>query len=257
LLPYHHQQTNNLNLGYYMNRIIITTIAGLFIAASASAQNLIGYWDQNSNQLPDETFGFAPASFPQPADQGSGTMTLSNFDTTTGGNGAYSFIQSFAGSTVNALDSVPSGGSLSPQGGADLGGNFSNNGMHIDFNVSTAGFSGISISWAQRGTSTGFDSRTLSWSANGGGTFSVFATDSGTLGSSFAGVAYDLASITALDNNPNVVLRITLDGATSGTGNNRFDNILVTAAVPEPSVYAALIGLAALGFVIARRRRAS
>jgi hypothetical protein len=240
-----------------MKKIIqLITAAGVLAASSLSAQNLISYWDQNSNSLPGG-FGFLPADFPQSADQGSGTLTIGNFDMTVDGTtGAYSYIQSFGGSTTNALAGVASGGSLSPQGGVDVGGAFSNNGMYIDLNVSTAGFAGVTVSWAQRGTSTGFDSRSFSYSADGGGSFNVVNVDTGALGSTWTTQTYDLSAITAIDDNMDVVFRITLDGATGGNGNNRFDNILVTAAVPEPATYAALAGLLALGLVIARRRRA-
>jgi len=241
-----------------MNKSIITTLSLGVLAASASAQSVVAFWDQNSNVI-SSGFGFTTTSFPQSADQGSGALTLGNFDTTFVNNGTedvYTYIQSFGGTTVGALAGVDAGGSLSPQGGSDLGGGaFANNGMNIDFSVSTLGFSGITISWAQRGTATGFTSREISFSSDGGANFIVVDTNTGALSSTFTQLTYDMTSVTALDENPNVVFRIVLDGATGSTGNNRFDNILITAAVPEPSTSALLLGALGLAFVLYRRRR--
>jgi uncharacterized membrane protein affecting hemolysin expression len=65
----------------------------------------------------------------------------------------------------------------------------------------------------------------------------------------------ELGTLSALDNASDAFLRVTFDGATGATGNNRLDNITLTA-VPEPSTYAALLGLLALGVVAYRRRKA-
>lgn len=242
-----------------MKKIIAFISLGAAFASAASAQSIVAFWSQNSNNLTPSGFGFTPDSFPQSPDEGSGSITLSNFDTSTTNNGSvdvYTYIASFAGTTVNALPNYASGGSLSPQVGSDDGGGiFSNNGMNIDFSVNTVGLSEISISWAQRGTASGFTSRAFAYSSNGGTDFTEFANDSGALGS-WTTTAYDLSSVSALDDNASVVFRITLDGGTGSTGNNRFDNILVTAAIPEPSTYATMLGLLTLGFVAYRRRKA-
>ncbi|MCC5841095.1 MAG: PEP-CTERM sorting domain-containing protein [Opitutales bacterium] len=237
---------------------ILSLGAAVFgLATALSGQTTIAYWAQNDNDLAGGGFGFTPASFPQAADVGTGFITLSNFnaalnsddDDYIGSNpGAYAFIQSFGGNTANALPGFPGGGSLSPQGGADL----SNNGMHIDFAISTVGFTDLAISWAQRGTAGGFASRQFSYSADGGSSFTEFALSTGALGD-WTIQSYDLSLVETVNNNPNVVLRITLDGAIGATGNNRFDNIHITA-IPEPSTYAAFAGLAVLGLVLVRRR---
>ena len=231
-----------------MQAAMIALSIGLGTAASA---DVVAYWDQNSNDLGGGLFGFTPADFPQPADQGTGTLTLEDFDMTVGANGAYSTIQSFGGSTENALPAVASGGSLSPQGGDDGTGAQSNNGMSIVLTASTTGLEDVIVSWAQRGTSTGFNSRAFSYSTDGVN-YTLVDTDTGALGSTFVTESYDLSSITALDDAPAVFFKITLDGATSATGNNRFDNILIEASViPEP----ASVVLMGLGAVAMLRRR--
>jgi hypothetical protein len=58
-----------------------------------------------------------------------------------------------------------------------------------------------------------------------------------------------------LDGATDAYLRLTLAGASSGTGNNRFDNIQFNAtAVPEPTSML-LAGSVALGGVFLRLRR--
>lgn len=201
-----------------------TLIAILLLCCTlpAWAQQPIAYWAQNSNTLASGGNGFTPSSFPQSADVGEGILFLENFDNTTNSNGAYQYIQSFAGTTSNRLDGFPSGGSLSPQVGA---GN-SNNGMHIVLEVDTTGYQDIQLSWAQRGTSTGFTSRTVEWSVDGS-SYNTIAVDSGALGG-WQTRSYDVSDVSELNDNSVVYFRITLDGGSGTSGNNRFDNILVS-----------------------------
>ncbi|MDT8450791.1 MAG: ExeM/NucH family extracellular endonuclease [Wenzhouxiangellaceae bacterium] len=198
--------------------LIFTLAAGPLLGQ----QQTLAYWAQNDNALPGGGFGFTPDSFPQPADVGAGFIVLRDFDASLDASGAYAFIQSFGGTAENALPGFASGGSLAPQGGAGT----ANNGMSIEILVDTTGFENIRVSWAQRGTSTGFASRRFAWSAESA-TFTEFAVDDGTLGSSWQTRSHDLSSVDALADNPLAVFRITLDGATGASGNNRFDNILV------------------------------
>lgn len=194
----------------------------LVISAGAQGPNVLAYWAQNNNNLPSSGFGFTPASFPQPADVGNGSLSLENFNEAVGGNGAYSSIQSFTGTTANAEAGFGSGGSLSPQGGPGL----SNNGMSILLEVSTLDHEDINLSWAYRRTGTGFNSVQLAYSSDGGSSFTNFGAPF-TPPSSFSTTSFDFSSIAALNDNPDVVFRITLNGATNASGNNRYDNIKV------------------------------
>ncbi len=219
-----------------MRLIILALLAGFAGSAFAQSETL-AYWAQNDNNLPGGGFGFQVGDFSQGADAGSlaedAELRLGNF-VETNTDGVYDCIQSFGGTTVNALDGFEGGGSLSPQGCADT----ANNGMYIELAVSTVGYQAPVISWAQRGTASGFDSRQFAWSDDGGDSFTGVGSDEGTLGSSWVLAEYDLAGIDSLADNPDVVFRITLDGASGATGNNRFDNIRIDAAPlgSEPGV---------------------
>ncbi|QDU91326.1 hypothetical protein Pla175_47470 [Pirellulimonas nuda] len=204
----------------------LAAVAFLSLSAPAHAV-LIAYWDQNSSSLPSGSLGFTPSDFPQAADRGTGALALAQFNTATAGDdGAYTAIQRFSGDELNAQQGAPAGQSLSPLVGASVDGAFSNNGMSILLSVSTAGFEDIRVSWAQRGTATGFTSREFLYSTDGV-SFTSFETDTGVLSSTWTLEAYDLSAISEVENAPSVVFAIKLDGGTNASGNNRFDNITI------------------------------
>jgi hypothetical protein len=163
-----------------------------------------------------------------------------------------------AGTTNNARLGHLAGQSLSLQGGTGT----ANNGRHITFNVSTLGFSDIVVSFATQGTSTGFNSNQFQYSLDGI-TFVDFglpyapATVFGTVP-----FVFSLASIAALNNNPNAAFRIVFNSATTATGNNRIDNFVVEGSaadtsVPEPATAILLLsGLSGL-YGLKKRRRAA
>lgn len=234
------------------NPLALAGLALIMAFTTSSQGALLAYWDQNNNSLPNNptSFGFITTAFPQSADQGSGSLSLADFDTTTvtigGTDEVFDYIESFGGTDLNAQPSIVAGGSLSPQGGALN----SNNGMSIILQVSTVGFTDVVVSWDQRGTATGFTSRAFDYSTDGIN-WTNFDTDSGALTSTWVTEEYDLAAISEIENQSSVYFRIVLDGATATTGNNRFDNLTVTA-VPEPA--AALLGAFGLLGLLRRRR---
>ncbi|MCC5856204.1 MAG: ExeM/NucH family extracellular endonuclease [Idiomarina sp.] len=212
---------------YIIAILVSLMLSAPFVSQEAVAQETIAYWAQNNNVLANGSNGFDPSSFPQAADEGNGFLTLQNFDETLTSAGAYARILSFAGTTVNRISTAyPAGGSLSIQGGAG----FSNNGAQVLLEVDTTGFIDIQFSLAIQGTATGFNSRVFEWSVDGV-TFHEFAVDTGTY--NFSARVFDLSEVEALNDNEQVFIRITVDGATNATGNNRFDNILVSGTSLE------------------------
>jgi len=182
-------------------------------------------------------------------DHGSGTLT-SNLNAVN--------ILFAAGTTTNARQGDPAGQALSLQGGT---GN-ANNGKNITLAVSTVGFSNIVVSFATQGTSTGFNSNQFQYSLDGVSfvDFSSPYTPATTFGAT--PLVFSLAAIAGLNNNPNAVFRIVFNGASSSTGNNRIDNIVVdgtstaTATIPEPtSALLLLTGISSLYKLRRRRKR--
>jgi hypothetical protein len=159
-------------------------------------------------------------------------------------------ITHFAGTTVNAQMGDPAGRALALQGGV----NTINNGRSLTLLFNGSGWMDFNLSYATQRTSTGFNSQTLSYSTDGVNFVNVGSFTE--IPSAFATRSWDLSSIGDLNDEQGIWLRLTFTGATAELGNNRIDNLVVTAnPVPEPATMAALaIGL---GAVAARRRRKS
>ena len=192
-----------------------------FAASQAALADELAIWNFNDSDLN--------------VDHGSGTLT-SNLNVVN--------LLFAAGTTNNARLGDAAGQALSLQGGTGV----ANNGRNITFNVSTVGFSNILVSFATQGTSTGFNSNQFQYSLDGlnfidfGPPYTP-AVVFGTLP-----LVFTLTSIAGLNNNPNAAFRIIFNGATSSTGNNRIDNIVVegtNATIPEPTT--ALLLLSGLG----------
>lgn len=158
------------------------------------------------------------------------------------------------GTTLNAFDSAPAGNDLRTQRAVR------GNGTTLNFTFNMEGLRDAELTFAgyrteRAGSSTGPSEFQASYSVDGL-TFTDFGTAQLFNTSSFTIMTVTAPS--ALDNQTTAVIRLTLSGATGSVGDSgsgaRFDNFQI-AAVPEPSTYAALLGLLALGFVAYRRRR--
>lgn len=198
-------------------------IAGA-ISTGASAE-VVAYWHFN---------GFDPANGPVvAASSGSGSLDCSSFGTG---------LTAFGGTDVNALEGVVAGDSLGLTGS-------SHNGSIAQFNVGTAGFADLTLSFAARRSSTGFGNDRLEALVSGVWTL-VTTFNPSTV--AWTSVSINLSDYDTLENG-NAAFRMVFDGATSGSGTVRFDNVTVSgSAVPAPGAMA-LVGLA--GLVGSRRRR--
>ena len=216
-----------------MSYRVLTFLTLLSTCATAEA-DLIALWNFNDENLVVD----------RQAPGRSATMST-NFEADN--------VQYFSGSSVNAQDGDPAGQALALQGGAAN----ANNGRFLDFGVSTLGFEDILVSFATRRTGTGFDDNSFQYTLDGIDYTELTTYDPP---ASFGLLSFDLSSITGLDNNPNAGFRILFDGATSASGNNRIDNLLVSgdvapvAAVPEPGTLL-LMGVAGLGGLVSQRKR--
>lgn len=194
------------------------------VTGSAAADVLAGW---SFNGLP------APVAPQIGAQHGTGNIDLAAF------NGAGLSWQT--GSDLNLFPADAAGESL------NFGGTGAN-GKSAIISTSAVGFADLKLTMAVRATSTGHVSSVIEafdgelWNLVGG--FSLTP-------STWAVATFDLASLDYLENQP-AFLRLRLEGATSGAGSFRIDNVQIEGtAVPAP----ASIALAGAALACIRRRR--
>ncbi len=187
---------------------LFTLLLSLFVIAGASSQVTIHNWNFNVG-----TPG-AGSEWPTSISATTGTGILThNLDS----------IVSFTGTTLNAEGGDVAGGCFVPVG-------MPLNGDTIYFAVPTTGYVGIILSYATRGTSTGFTSQEILYSLDG----STYISDTTITGitTSFDIKTVNLSDISGADNNPNFKIAIRIDGASSAGGNNRYDNVKIQGFLP-------------------------
>lgn len=202
-----------------MKRPLLSLLTVLMTASGALADT-VAYWNFNSLSIATASApgaGGVPTSIT--ANQGTGTVSL------TGWTG---LVDDFGGSTINAISPDASGASLS------LVSNAGNNSF-IELQLNLADFGDPIITFATRGTSSGFNSGVWSYSVAGGAFTTISGVNTATTSTTFALATVDLSAINAVDGQANVRLRYTLSGATNATGNNRIDNIQVNATMTSDS----------------------
>ena len=104
--------------------------------------------------------------------------------------------------------------------------NNSANGKGFVFVFSTANYENIKISYAYRATTTGFNKNTISYSTDG---INFIKLDSATItnNTSWYSKSFDFSSFTNLNNQNEIYLKLTVNGATAAAGNMRIDNIYI------------------------------
>ena len=228
--------------------LFLSTIAVACFATQESSANLLVAWDFAG--LPATTVATNTPSI-LPASVGIATIDISNFGLGTP-QGTNPERTSFGGSTLNTF-----AGGEAVAGTALALANSSANGKSLIFSFNTLGYEDLILSFATRGTSTGFNTHAWSWSTDGIN-YTPVAGNTAVTATTFEVKTLDLSAVAGLDNASAAYLMLTLSGASSATGNNRLDNIQLNAspiAVPEPSAMAIVGGFGLLGLFMAARRR--
>ena len=117
--------------------------------------------------------------------------------------------------------------------------NNSANGKSIVFHFSTTGYQNVVLTMAARRSAQGFNSTV--WAYSSDGTNFTTVPSMSTVPSTAATYelqTLDFNGITAIDDQPNVYLRCTYDGAQSASASFRIDNVLIAAHPAGPDVWA-------------------
>ena len=170
----------------------------------------------------------------------------------------------FISSAVNPQRTMFGGTVLNAFAGGDAGtiaalalANNSANGKSIIFSLDMSLYQDLVLSFALRGTSTGFNSHQWAYSSDGT-SYTPFGANTADNTANFVLKSVDFSSINILDGDASVFIKLTVTGATTAAGNNRFDNIQFNAApVPEASTWVAGLGLTLgmLGTFIRKHRK--
>lgn len=174
-----------------------------------TAQLPVAYWNFNFD-IPEEGENW---NQPIPAPIGNGDIVYT-----------FSEAISLQGTTLNGIDAEESGGSFVPQGGT---GN-ENNDEYFTINQSTDGFLNIVLSYALRRSNNGFDTHLIEYTTDGDNWIEKETIDVSEYTNNWSIdqiVVVDFSGIPDVNDNNDFAIRITVSGATSATGNNRFDNI--------------------------------
>jgi len=220
--------------------IIILYLTG---TTGMTQATLIAGWDFSNLGNPSTTVS---------ATAGSGSLDLSSFVDTQQ--------DPVTGTSVNAF----SGSEISPGTALSLK-NSSANGHSVVFSLDMLGYQDLVLTFATRGTTSGFTMQTWSYSLDGSTYVPLIintAVHDGT--SVFVTKTVDFSSST-LDNDASIFIKLTVNGAGSSIGNNGFDNIQFNAdtyiaAIPEPAEYGLISAISLLGIcgaVIWRKQRAA
>lgn len=224
-----------------MKKILSLSIAVLIsLSATKSSATLIAGWDFAGLLAAPNT----PATIA--ATVGSGSIDVSEFIPT----GSNAERNAFAGSTINTFIGGDTGAGMA----LSLV-NSNANGKSLIFSFSMLGYEDLVVSFATRGTATGFNTHAWSWSTDGIG-YTPFAGNTAVTATSFELKSIDFSSVSGLENSASAYLKLTFSGATSTSGNNRLDNIQFNATVvPEPSIAALVGGFGVLALFMSSRRR--
>jgi hypothetical protein len=220
-----------------MKKILLTLSAIAATALAAQAQTTIANWTFEPDPLPTNVTNSAIGPFS--ATVGTGSVT-----------GLHA--------SNNTVWNSPSG-----NGSANsLSANSWTSGDYFQFQFSTLAFSNIAITWSQTRSGTGPTNFSLRYSTDGTSftSFTNYSVAQVTWNSTSNNLASiftsDLSSITELNAQTDVYLRLVSDQTAASAGTGRIDDVTITG-VPEPSTYAmlALAGAGFAGYVIRRRRR--
>jgi hypothetical protein len=236
--------------------LILAVLAG---AAGAANADVVAYW-AFPGTVPGGASNYV-ISWPIAADvkANAGSATLDTDASKYDGSAAPTAVQQGAmqlltGDLANAESGFTAGSGLGMRN-LNISGGAQNltEGKSIFLTFDASNYQNMVLSFADRYTATGPTTTTISVSADGVAYTNVTAL-ANVRNSTFATQTVNLSSFTALNNDSQVFVRITVSGYNSGSnGAARFDNIKINGTlIPTPGALA-LAGMG--GLLVTRRRR--
>lgn len=247
-----------------MNRMSIAggfmAVLGLVTLAGSAHAGLLAGWDfQTTTTGGTAVTAWNATTFPKVfnANVGSGTIYLdgtngsSNWDLTA--SNTTTELNAFGGTAVNSGSGLTSV-TTSPAALALVNQTANNKSAVFAFNMS--GFTDLAVTYASQRTATGFNTQQWDYSTDGVA-WNPLSTQTA-IPSAFGLIT--LPTTAALNNTATSFLRLTVSGNTSGSGNNRLDNIQFnatpgTAPVPEPGTMVLLATGLMPAIAFLRRRK--
>jgi len=205
------------------NPFILLLLFGLFMSlGNVSGQSMLAAWTFDVLAGQPNTPTSVLAQFGEQV----GTAGLY----ADGSNGSSTWLQatelnSFGGTTLNDPRPTPVAGQAYT---LVAGTNFSANGKSVVIKFSMTGYQNPILTFATRGSSTGFNIHQWAWSTDGTN-FTNFGDNTANTTSTWLTKTLDMSLINDLDGAAGVYLRLTVSGASSASGNNRLDNIVINA----------------------------
>lgn len=164
----------------------------------------------------------------------------------------------FGGTSLGLPGSGSPPGSPTGQSGSNALAIVGMSGGSVTISLSTLNYSNVAISFAAQRTATGGASTLVEYSLNGSSFTTLGSVTPGASSPGFAGGSINPSdyffslNASGAANKANVFFRLTASGASSGSGNQRFDNLVVQGdLIPTPGALA----LAGFGGLLASRRR--
>lgn len=215
-------------------KLTFLTLAMLLSFGLFAQETLITAWTF------DDLAGIPNTPQAIPSNSDIGELTGTAYIYLDGTNGSSLFSNASSGNEINSFN----GYTLNDPRPTAVAGkclalvNNSANGKKAVFKLSTTGYANVVLTFVVRGTAKGFTNHAWEYSIDGT-TFTSFST--GNTADNSAGEALlrtvDFSSVTAINDQENVYIRLTVDGANDATGNNRLDNIQIKGTQSGPDIY--------------------
>ena len=217
-----------------MKKCFILFSVVMLMSLGLSAQTMIATWTFDDLKAAPETPKVIPANddlgeMPAKAniylDGTNGSSTFASSETSPQ-------LTSFGGDTLgDPRDTKVSGAALSLA-------NMSANGYNVIFKFSTKDFAKIQMNFATRGTAKGFTVHKWAYSTDGTNFTDIKTENTANPTSTWKSRTLDLSAIEAIEDQEVVYLRLNIDSATTATGNNRLDNIVLSGVFTAEDVVA-------------------